>query len=252
MGLHTVGAAALSALVRVPVRRVPARSGSVHRTGAPVLRDSVEAGSFEEAFFRIPGKGEPDRMLATARKAVDAGKELRRAERAGERLLTAFERHLARLTFSAVRVFEELAQICRLQQGRVYPSYDYLVEKTKLSRSTIRRAIAILEDVGFIVRQRRFKRVEAEGAGPRYAQTSNAYRLLLPKSILSYLPRWLRPPPLPIDEECRKAGEIEQTQAMLATLTSREFAETIVSGPLGKALARLGASLDRHEREVQS
>ena len=33
------------------------RSGGLHRTGAPVLRDSIEAGTFEDVFFAMPAPG---------------------------------------------------------------------------------------------------------------------------------------------------------------------------------------------------
>jgi biotin operon repressor len=112
------------------------------------------------------------------------------------------ERHRTqhrRLTTAAVRVFEELCTLARLNQGRVYPSYDRLAEATALGRATIARALQALKRCGFLVRQRRFKRVEGEG--PRYCQTSNAYRPLLPARVLALLPRWMRPTPIPIDQE---------------------------------------------------
>ncbi|WP_244917380.1 hypothetical protein [Sphingobium xenophagum] len=41
---------------RAPRKR---RSGAPHPTGAPVLRDSVEEGTFEHLFFTAPAKGRP-------------------------------------------------------------------------------------------------------------------------------------------------------------------------------------------------
>jgi hypothetical protein len=156
--------------------RTPHRTG--HRTGAPVLRDSIEAGTFEELFFATPAPGETDRLLRACRRTLDAGRRLRREERAGTRTLSATERSIAGLTAAAVRVFEELCTLARLNQGRVYPSYDWLAEATALGRATVARALHALERCGFLVRQRRFKRVDGEG--PCYRQTSNAYRPLLP------------------------------------------------------------------------
>ena len=85
-------------------RRKPARSGGLHRTGAPVLRDSVEAGSFEEQFFTVPAKGETDRLLRMARAALDAGRRLKRAVRVDGRDLSVAERAIAAMTAGAVRV----------------------------------------------------------------------------------------------------------------------------------------------------
>ena len=233
-----------------PTRR-KARSGAPHRTGARVLRDSVEAGTFEEVFFVAPAKGETDRLLRAARRGLDAGRQLAREARAGVRVLTPAERLLTRLTAAGVRVLEELLTLSRLNRGRVFPSYDHLAQATGLGRATVARALAVLEAIGFLVRQRRFKRIEGDGPGPRYEQTSNAYRTLLPGFLAAYLPRWMRPAPLPEDEMARRDAQAEDVAAMRAQLSCKEWAAATVDGPLGKVLARLGAALDRQERESQ-
>lgn len=232
-------------------RHKPARSGGLHRTGAPVRRDSIEAGTFEDLFFAPPAKGETDRLLRAARAALDTGRRLKRAARAEGRALSAAERAVAALTAGAVRVYEELLTLARLNQGRVYPSYDHLAEATALGRATIARALHVLEAAGFLVRQRRFRRVENEGPGPRWEQTSNAYRPTLPQRILGLLPRRLRPAPLPDDIVQREADRQADTEAMLASLNCREFARATASGALGSALARLGAALDRRNGESE-
>ncbi len=66
----TLGGALTSMLSGIPVRLKPARSGAVRRTGVPVLRGSMEAGTFEESFFAVPGAGETDRLLNAARKTL--------------------------------------------------------------------------------------------------------------------------------------------------------------------------------------
>nr|WP_052814201.1 helix-turn-helix domain-containing protein [Sphingomonas melonis] len=142
-----------------------ARSGGLHRTGAPVRRGSIEAGTFEEAFFAVPAPGETDRMLTACRRARDAGRRLAREARAGTRALSVTERRLAALTAGAVRVFEEICTLARLNRGRVFPSYDWLAEATGLGRATIARALVLLEAAGFLVRQRRFTHDEGQGMG---------------------------------------------------------------------------------------
>lgn len=255
MGTHTLGSALDGALANIcakprgtsPARR-KSRSGAPHPTGARVLRGSVEAGTFEEVFFVPPAKGETDRMLRAARRGLDAGRQLKREARQGLRVLTVAERLLGTLTAASVRVFEELLTLARLNRGRVFPSYDHLADATGLGRATVARALRILEGIGFLVRQRRFKRIEAEGPGPRYEQTSNAYRPMLPGLLQAYLPRWMRPAPLPDDEAHRRADQVEDVARMRAQLTCREWAQATVDGPLGKVLARLGAALDRQEQ----
>ena len=245
----TFGWALASVLSGMPVRQKPARSGAVHRTGAPVLRNSIEAGTFEESFFGNHSTAELNKLLTAARTALDEANGLRRIARRGERKLTVAERILATLTEKFVRIFQEILTLARLNQGKVYPSYEYLSDKTNLGRATISRGLAALEAIGFIVRQRRFKRIAAEGAGPRYQQTSNAYRPALPSRALALLPRWMRPAPIPVDAEQHHADQMQTTQSMLATLSCKELAEATISGPLGKVLARLGAGVDRAERE---
>jgi predicted transcriptional regulator len=233
-------------------RHKPARPGGLHRTGAPVLRNSVEAGSFEESFFTVPAKGETDRLLRIARAALDAGRRLKRAVRTEGRDLTAAERPIAAMTAGAVRVYEELLTLARLNRGRVYPSYDHLAAATALGRATVARALHILENAGFLIRQRRFQRVAGDGPGPRYKQTSNAYRPTLPQRLLAHLPRWLRPAPLPEDVVHQAEVRAEAQAEMRAGLSCRELAEGTVGGALGKVLAKLGARIDSRECESQN
>jgi hypothetical protein len=230
--------------MRVPALQRTSRSrpSGVHRTGTPVLRDSIEAGTFEQMFFAVPAPGEPDRLLRACRRALDAGRRLARDARAGARTLTSTERAIAALTPGSVRVFEEICTLARLNRGRVYPSYDWLAEATGLGRATIARSLHLLERVGFLVRQRRFKRVAGEG--PCYRQTSNAYRPLLPARVLTYLPRWMRSAPLPVDQEQRNAEQAADMAGMRASLSCRELAIMTVGGALGRVLARLGAQID--------
>lgn len=227
----------------------PARTGRAHHTGTPVRRDSVEAGTFEKQFFASPEKGETDRLLRAARRALDIGRSLRREARAGSRVLDTAEIAIAALTAGAVRVFEELLTLSRLNRGRVFPSYDHLAAATGLGRATISRGLRALEAAGLLVTQRRFTRVEGDGAGPRYAQTSNAYRPALPRRLLALLPRALRPAPLPDDQIQRDADHVDEQAGMRNTLSCRELATVTVGGQLGKVLARLGAALDATWRE---
>lgn len=257
MAAFTLGEAAAMALAPMtapatagllPARvRAPARSGAPHRSGQPVRRGSVEEGSFEHLFFAAPAKGEGDRLLRAARSALDAGRRAKRAARAEGRDLTGPERALAGVTAASVRVYEELLTLARLNRGRVYPGYDRLAEVTALGRATVARAIAALEAAGFLVRQRRYRRVDGEGAGPRYAQASNAYRPTWPAALAEWLPRRFRPAPMPPCALQHAAEQAEATEAMRATLSCRELAETMVGGALGRVLARLGAGVDRRE-----
>lgn len=227
------------------------RSGAPHRTGAPVLRDSVEQGTFEHLFFVPPAKGETDRLLRAARRILDAGRQLRREARRDGRILSPVEQSLTMLTAASVRVLEEILTLARLNKGRVFPSYDYLANATSLGRATVARSLRILETIGFLVRQRRFKRIDGEGAGPRYAQTSNVYRAFLPDILTRYLPRWMRPAPLPDDVLQHEADRQEDMAAMRATLCPREQRKAMEQGVLAKVLARMEAAINLRDPAYQ-
>jgi len=245
MTAFTFGEATTRALAQAAASRSGTSGRVAHRTGARVRRDSIEAGTFEDMFFATPAKGECDRLIRMARTALDAGRRIKREARGQGRALTDPEQALASLTAGAVRVYEELCTLARLNAGRVYPSYDRLAAATALGRATVARALRILEDASFLVRQRRFRRVEGEGPGPRWEQTSNAYRPVVPKRLLSLLPRWLRPAPVPDDALQHEAEQAGEQKRLKAQLTCRELAQFTVGGALGRVLVRLGIAIDQ-------
>lgn len=233
MAAFTLGEAA--------ARAIGGAATSGVRVRARARRASLEAGSFEHGFFAAPARGEGDGLLRAARAALDEGRRLRRAARGG-RDLTAPERAIAALTAGAVRVLEELATLARLCGGRVHPSFDHLARATALGRATVARGIAALEAAGFLQRRRRFRRT---GEG-RYAQTSNAYRLAMPAPRTAARAPNLRttPAPVPDDVAQAEAERAAATRAMGDAAPARDLARLIANGPLGQALARLGARID--------
>lgn len=234
-------ATAIGGLFADVLNRQRSNPGGVHRTGASVRRDSLEEGTFEDAFFTVPGQGEPDRLTHAARRLLDKGRHLRRDARGG-RALSVVERAISRLTSGSVRVYEEICTLARLCAGRVYPSYEHLADATGLGRTTVARALTLLEAAGLLIRQRRFKKVG--GIRPRYEQTSNVYRPVLAKGLVAYLPRWMRPAPLPDDELQREGDRQDETCHMLLQLNCRELARATLSGPLADVFAKLGACID--------
>lgn len=228
------------------------KSGGLHRTHQPVLRGSLEAGTFEDSFFRIPGKGEADRLLKAVKAHAVEGKRRARQARAEGRRLDAVERAATTLTLAAVDVMERLLVYWRTCKGAVYPSYDKLAHDTGLGRATVARALKQLIAAGFLVCQRRFVRVEDEGPGPRRKQTSNAYCPVFAQKLVSARPRWMRPAPIPDDCLQREADRVIETAEMLSSLSAKDYAKAVVGGDLGVLLARLGAALDEKlERESQ-
>jgi hypothetical protein len=109
------------------------------------------------------------------------------------------------LSQSATAIFKLLCELGRLCKGQIYPTYDWFIEKTGFARATVARAIAQLKEAGFLLIQRRCKRVERDGPGPRFEQTSNAYRLEWPTG----LDRWLNATQADAFRDVRKAGQDE-------------------------------------------
>lgn len=241
----SLGSLAANHLRRYQGHRRPGRSGALHRTGAPVRRGSLEAGTFEDGVFtgRYP-PGEPDRLYGIARHLREQGRSLMRKMRAGN-TLSAIERDIAALTDSAVHLYDKLCELARLGDGTLEPSYAWMEKKSGLSHGTIAANLTLLEELGFLMRQRRFKRVEDELGEKRYKQTSNVYRLLMPKKLLRFVPRRYQPAPIPPDEEQRQQDRREEQQHMLAGLSCRDLARVTVGGALGRMLERLGDSIDR-------
>ena len=240
----------LEARARGRVVHPPKRSGAPHPTGAPIRRDSKEAGTFEEAeFFVLPQKGEPDRLLKNAETLLDVGRRLKREEREG-RKLSKTELAVSRLTAAAIRVYKEFCTYMRLCDGKVYPTYQTLAEKTALSRSTIGRVLPLLKNAELLVVQRRFKRADDSEGQHRYKQTSSVYRPTIAERIAALIP-WFRKPAPPPAEEIARANEArEETARMLDELNCAEFARHHHGdSDLGRTLQRLGAKIDAQAEE---
>ncbi|QUM74588.1 helix-turn-helix domain-containing protein [Sphingopyxis granuli] len=244
---HIFASAAASVLRRAGV---PTRSGSAHPTGAAVLRGSLEEGTFEHRFWRTYQKGETDRLHQAA---VDLARIRRHELRADRRQAKASAIGSAppsmlppQLSQSATAIFKLLCELGRLCKGEIYPTYDWFIEKTGFARATVARAIAQLKDAGFLLIQRRCKRVERDGPGPRYKQTSNAYRLEWPVGLDRWLNAQRTPCPLPDDEMVRLQVEEDNHRTMQLSKPPRKSTEELA---LFDTLARMARTIE--ERESQ-
>ena len=234
---------------------VPAPSGAINRTGAAVLRGSLEEGSFENRFWRTYQKGETDRLHQAA---VDLARCRRHRLRAARRLARSSDPTAERgstlspdkpppiLSQSATAIFKLMCELGRLCKGEIYPTYDWFIEKTGFARATVARSLAQLKNAGFLLVQRRCKRVDRDGPGPRYEQTSNAYRLEWPAGLERWLDGQRAPCPLPDDELIRlQAAEDENRVMRSRDRTKQASNET----GLLDTLARMARTIE--ERESQ-
>lgn len=202
-------------------------------------RGSREAGSFEAGFWRRPQEGEFARAMAGAR--------------ALERETRCTGRPQGDIGPVALELLAQLYRLGQRFKGRIEPSLDFLMRAIRRSRTAVVRALKQLREAGFVEWARRFVPVDREGPGPRYRQTSNAYRLRLPMALRRLLGKRADPAPLPDDVAQHVADRHAETERMLAGLSPRELAYTVADGPLAKSLAALGEAIAaRDERELSA
>lgn len=249
---HIFASAAAGVLRRAGV---PAPTGASHRTGAAVLRGSLEEGSFENRFWRTYQKGETDRLHAAAVDLARIRRQYRRDDRRhsrdaepghGASSASRSEELPPHLSQSATAIFKLLCELGRLCKGEIYPTYDWFIEKTGFARATVARALAQLKEAGFLLVQRRCKRVDRDGPGPRYEQTSNAYRLEWPARLDRWLNARRAPCPLPDDEVVRLQAAADDHHTMQHGRKSERVPNETA---LLEMLDRMGRTIE--ERESQ-
>lgn len=204
-----------------------------HRTGRPVRRGSARQGACERGFWRAFDPRLTGRLMRAAELYDRAGK--RPGARNGA------------LGHVALEVLRALLRRIDHRTGRLDPALTTIMADTARSRGAVVRALGLLRDHGFVAWIRRFADVEAEGAGPRVRQVSNAYRLALPRAALRLLGPAGRPAPIPCDAATARAEAHDVVDAMEARVSIAGAGTRLVGGVLGKALDRLADSLLRRE-----
>lgn len=212
------------------------RRSKVRRTGQPVRRCSYLAGR-EGTFWRPIQRQE-------ARKILFAAKRFELTTRKPGARNGA-------LGHVALEILDLLSNMVDQRSGRLDPSLDFLMKRLHRSRDAVVRALKALRDHGFLDWLRRYAPTGNE-AGPQIRQTSNAYRLMMPKALGRLLQLYFVPAPTPADTEHRikeitAAIETYKREMSLAELPLFALGS---DDPFAQALARLGASIQaKKERE---
>jgi len=247
MGAITLAQAGFKALERTMRDRPRSRSGAPNPTRAHVHPNSRRAGTFEDDFFYSYAKGEPDRLYKQAAELLKRKNALRRLARAEERELTEDERLATLITNTALRVFEQLTTLARTCAGKVFPTWEWIEAAAGVSRASVGRALSALARMGLIDKQRRCVPIDPPVDRPkaRNAQTSNVYRMRFPNRLTRFLPRRLRPVPLPDDVIQVETDRVEQIEQWRLWRTPRQVvAEDITDPELRAVLDRLALAIE--------
>jgi DNA-binding transcriptional ArsR family regulator len=252
MGAVTLARASFMALDRIERARPTSRSGAPNPTRAHVHPNSRRAGTFEDDFFYSYAKGETDRLYKKAVELLKRKNAIRRLARAEGRQLTEDERLVTLITPAAVRVFEQLTTLARTCAGKVFPTWEWIEAATGLSRASVGRGLSILAKMGLLDKQRRCVPIDPPADRPkaRNAQTSNVYRMSFPNRLARFLPRFLRPVPLPDDVVQLEVDRIEAIETMRLWRTPRQVvAEEIEDNGLRRVLDSLAVAIEKQESQ---
>lgn len=251
MGVMSIGQAAFMHLERTVQDRARARSGSPNPTRAHVHPNSRRAGTFEDDFFYHYAQGEPDRLYKQAAELLKRKNAVRRLARAEERELTEDERLATLITNTALRVFKELTTLARTCAGKVFPTWEWIEAAAGVSRASVGRALSALATMGLLDKQRRCVPIDPPADRPkaRNAQTSNVYRMRFPNRLVAFLPRRLRPVPLPDDVTQAEAERVEQIDHWRTWRTPRQMiAEDVTDLELRAILDSMATTMERQSQ----
>ena len=146
-----------------------------------------------------------------------------------------------------MEVLRELLRLIDFRTGRLDPAIETIARRVGRSASAVADALKRLKLHGFIDWIRRYVETGERGRrGPQVQQTSNAYRITLPKALAGKLAS----PPLPDDDSHRRQIAAADAEAMVTALPLDEQPEAI--GITHPELCRLLSSYARGimERDV--
>lgn len=204
------------------------KKGRHARTFQPVRRNSRHRGEREARFWRATDRTELQATLEAAKMHDLLGKQ------AGQRN--------GPLGHIGLQVLEALMSVVQWSNGRLDPAIDWIAKRIRRARSAVIRALKRLKDEGFLDWLRRTEVIEdAEGAGPRVRQISNAYRIQAPakwaRRIAQSVAHWRARRQQQGAHSAASTAEPPQVQdpALAAALARLEGAvETNASPPTGQ------------------
>jgi SOS-response transcriptional repressor LexA len=205
----------------------------------PVRRNSHRKGRCEAGFWQPVSRQQANAVLAAARRFD------RKNRQPGK--------HIGPLGPIAIEVLELLVSLVDFRTGRLEPSIQTMMTRLNRSKEAIVRSMKNLQRHGFIDWLRRYEPTGMDGRGPQLRQTSNAYRLCLPKAALRLLGFFGKPAPVPDDFSHEQDTRQTQTEASLAALPLDTWAKAIAPDDLiARNLARFARLIEQRESHVRS
>ena len=151
----------------------------------------------------------------------------------------------------ALEVLRELYRLVDYKTGRLDPAIATICEAIKRSKQAVVDALKRLKDHGFLDWVRRSEPIDdAEGAGPRVRQISNAFGFSLPKYAAAWVARKSGKGPAPDCELARAAATAAEFETMLDQTPLAELGRVLFSNPgLEEVFSRFGEAVAQKERE---
>ncbi len=213
----------------IPGIRIRRPEPEHRRSHQPVRRNSRMDGDWVHQWYRPMTMREKN--------------ELVRAARAYDRAMKQPGEKRGPIGSIGLELLEELATLAAACRGRVFPTLSWMQSKLKRSRDTIVGCLRRLSDAGLVTWVRRIVPVderEAWARGPQVKQTSNAYRLELPKRLRKFV----RKAPPAADEAARKAEMRARIDGALReeSADARQVKKAVQDAGVERALAR-GAAM---------
>lgn len=226
--------------------------GDSPRSGQPVWRNSYYEGQCEKRIWRSYGDGSKRtgrRLHAIVVKAA------RRFERESRRKRQEEQQGRRRgfIGDVGIEVLDYLWGLVDYMTGRLEPAVATIADALGRSYSAVHQALKHLRERGFLQWERRSRPIENPvPGGPLVEQIPNAYVLIIPPRLRSYVAIMFGKAPAPDcvawDHEQRKA----EFDRLLASMTAEEALRATWHGDsrLGETLANIARMVDERESSI--
>lgn len=225
------------------------------RSGQPVWRNSYTEGQIEKRLWRPIADGTKRGAHRRIGAILKSARELERKTRR-ERQRTHPGCRNGVLGQIGLDVLEVLyLKFVDFKKGTLEPAISTIADTVGHSYAAVHAALRRLRTAGFLHWVRRIRPTERRGeAGPQVEQITNAYALLIPKSIEGLIKHLLGKAPIPDDARWRKEAQAAEWQSMLDSLSAQELQrDTWIGDNLaGETLARIARIVDQQRESSRA